>query len=102
MNELTKGVPSKHWIRLTASVRLDLRAWGTFLSKFNGRVMCLPTAFETLDVLKLFSDASGAAFAAVLGYSWLQGKFPSEWKDTIVAIKELLPIFLAIKLWGVQ
>ena len=99
--DLTKGVSSKqHWIRLTAAARLDLRAWDTFLSKFNGRVLCLPTSFETSDVLKLFSDASGTAFAAVLGKAWIQGKFPSDWKETNIAIKELLPIILAIKLWG--
>ena len=99
--DLTKGVSNQsHWIKLTASARLDLRAWSHFLSVFNGRVMCLPNSFETSDVLKLYSDASGAAYAAVLGKKWMQGEFPQEWKTTNIAIKELLPIVLAVRLWG--
>ena len=82
------------------AARLDLKAWAQFLNSFNGRVICLPNIYETSDALKLYSDASGAAYAAVLGSKWIQGKFPKAWRETNIAIKELLPIVLAVRLWG--
>lgn len=98
---LTRGVslPSHH-IRLTREARLDLAAWSLFLRSFNGRVMCLPAVWESSDTLKLFSDASGKSFAAVLGSSWFSGDFPASWANVNIAVKELLPIEVALQLWG--
>ena len=99
--DLTKGLQKKHHkIRLTREARADLRAWSSFLDNFNGRVMCLPEAWESSKVLKLFSDASGKAYAAVLGHQWIQGSFPEAWLSKNIAVKELLPIALALRLWG--
>lgn len=54
------------------------------------------------DTLKLFSDASGFACAAIFGSDWLQIQFPSAWQTSNIAIKELLPIVLAVQLWSAQ
>ena len=98
--DLTKGARKHHWVKLTKSARLDLQAWALFLHSFNGRVLCLPNQWSSSSSLKLYSDASGKAYAAVLGSHWLQGKFPDEWLQTNIAIKELLPIVLSVKMWG--
>ena len=99
--DLTKGLVKKdHWIRLTRAARLDLQAWAVFLTSFNGRVLCLPNAWTSSSSIKLYSDASGAAFAAVFGSTWLQGTFPGKWRHSNIAIKELLPIVLAVRLWA--
>ena len=101
--DLVKGVSNKiHWIRLNKAARLDLAAWALFLDAFNGRVLCLPATWTTSSAIQLHSDASGKAYAAVLGSLWIQGSFPPEWKDTNIAIKELLPIVLAVRLWSTR
>ena len=99
--DLTKGAHRRHHhVRLTREARRDLSAWREFLENFNGRVMCLPTLWTSSDTLKLFSDASGFACAAIFGRDWLQVEFPSSWQSTNIAIKELLPIVLAVRLWA--
>ena len=101
LHDLTKNTFNKsHHIRLTKASRLDLQAWNTFLTDFNGQVMCLPTDWTPSTSLKLFTDASAAGYAGVLGSHWIQGLFPSKWKDTNIAVKELLPIVLSVRLWG--
>lgn len=50
----------------------------------------------------LTSDASGSwgcgAYTSMGG--WFQLKFPDSWLDVHITVKELLPIVLAIALWG--
>jgi hypothetical protein len=99
--ELTVGISRpNHWIRLTNEARKDLAAWDIFLTSFNGRLMCLPSQWVSSEVIRLETDASGFAFAAVLGSRWLQGSFPTSWAKVNIAVKELLPIVLAVKKWG--
>jgi len=101
LQDLTINVTRKcHQIRLTKEARADLAAWEIFLSSFNGRVLCLPKEWSTSEVLKLYTDASGFAYGGFLGPHWFQGHFPTSWKDKNIAIKELLPIALATRLWG--
>jgi hypothetical protein len=76
---LTTGLAKPyHMIRLTVDARRDLAAWHLFLRSFSGSLFCLPTSWSSSEVQQLQSDASGFAYAAVLGARWLQGKFPSE------------------------
>jgi hypothetical protein len=99
--DLTKNVSKpSHLIRLTKESRADLKAWMVFLQSFNGRVLCLPTSWEDSDALRLFTDACGKSFAAVMGTHWFAGDFPASWQDVNIARKELLPIVVAILLWG--
>ena len=99
--DLTKSVSNPHhMVRLNKEARADLAAWSLFLQSFNGRVLCLPVKWDDSDALHLYTDASGLAYAAILGASWIQGDFPSSWADVNIAIKELLPIVLAVRLWG--
>lgn len=99
--DLTKGIQNpNHFIRLNSESRKDLSAWKVFLDQFNGTYICLPNRWVSSNTLKLFTDASGNGFAAVFGENWIQGRFPEEWIKVNIAIKELLPIVLAVKLWG--
>ena len=75
-------------------------AWRTFLEHFNGKTLCLPNHWVSSNSVNLHTDASGFGYAAVYGSHWLQGRFPDEWKNTNIAIKELLPIVLAVSLRG--
>lgn len=99
--DLTSGVSrTNHFIRLNTEARKDIAAWLTFLSDFNGTYMSLPSDWSSSKTLNLYSDASGTGFAAVCGTMWLQGTFPTSWSHHHIAIKELLPIVLAIAVWG--
>jgi hypothetical protein len=101
--DLTKNVHCKsHWIRITREARKDLHAWLVFLDSFNGAVMCLPSVWVTADTLALYTDASGFACAGVFENKWFMVEFPPTWTDTNIAIKELLPIMVSIKLWARQ
>ena len=98
---LTRGVTNPvHFIKLTSEARKDLQAWKIFLDQFNGRFLCLPNKWSSSNTIKLYTDASGFGFAAVYGSNWFQGRFPDDWKHVNIAIKELLPISLAVRLWG--
>ena len=98
---MTKGMRGPNrLIRLTREARRDLKAWWTFLDKFNARVLILPEVWATSATLKLFSDASGASCAAVFGSHWVKTDFPPTWKTTNIALKELLPIVIAVRLWA--
>jgi hypothetical protein len=88
-----------HSLRITREARLDLRAWHEFLENFNGRLICLPNDWASSDTLNLYSHASGSAYAAVLGCQWFQGSFPDSWLDVNIAVKELLPIVLSVRIW---
>ncbi len=95
--DLTKGVtrPS-HYIRLNQQSRADLKAWKIFLQSFNGKVLILPSAITTSDLLALKTDASGVACAAVYRDSWIFTAFPPSWQQINIAVKEFLPIVLAV------
>jgi hypothetical protein len=100
--DLTAGLSKPHhMIRLTVEARRDLAAWYVFLHSFNGRCLCLPSKWSSSEDVHLESDASGFAYATVLGSRWLQGEFPRAWTEVNIAIKELLPIVLAVRKWGV-
>lgn len=89
-----------HHITLTSEARKDMATWLLFLESFNGRPFLLPNKWCSSLELRLESDASGLGFAAILGSHWLQGRWPPSWHDHHITIKELLPIVLAIRVWG--
>ena len=63
-------------------------------------LLCLSDSWLSSDCITLYSDASLQGFAAIFGKRGLQGCFPSNWANMNIAVKELLPIVLAIQLWG--
>ena len=97
---LTRGCRrAKHRVRLATEARRDISAWLEFLQTFNGRC-ALPITSTSSDVLHLITYASGFAHGAVMGDSWLQGRFPHSWHSEHISTKQLLPIVLAVRHWG--
>ena len=62
--------------------------------------MLLSNAWVSSHAVRLFSDASALGFAAIYSTHWFQGRFAPSWLHTNIAVKELLPIVLAVQLWG--
>ncbi|MCP3933051.1 MAG: hypothetical protein GY705_28605, partial [Bacteroidetes bacterium] len=99
--DLTVGLsrPSHH-VRLTSESKKDLQMWEYFLLHSNGSNIIKTINWSTDSDFKFYSDASGFAYAVVFGEHWIQGEFPVSWKDKSIAIKELVPIFLAFMKWS--
>ena len=98
--DLTLGQVKPHFhIRLGKAARLDLAAWSLFLENFNGVSLLLNDQWHSSEKLELFTDASGLGFAGLLQGQWFQGRWPLFWQKYHIAIKELFPIVLALRLW---
>ena len=100
--DLTKGVRQPHHhIRLCKGSKQDLLLWMRFLDEFNGKSFFLEDTWETSHTLELYTDAAGSiGFGAVFGKHWFGGEWPVTWKSYNIAVLELLPIVLAIHIWG--
>ena len=86
-------------VRVSSDIKEDLRVWKMFLEKFNGKCVISSEVWGDEIHLHIFSDASGFAFGAYYQDKWLQGSFPSSWKDVNIAVKEFVPVYLAFRLW---
>ena len=89
----------EHWVHLNAMARADIAWWHAFLQSWNG-VSLLPS---NAPPLILTSDASGSwGCGAVYLSAWFQVQWPQEWAQVPIAPKELVPIVMAMALWGPQ
>ena len=103
MIDLLHGVPMHplrpHPIRLNRAFRSDLVWWRLFASEWNGIAFLSPTPHLPAKVMA--SDASGLwGCGAWHGNHWFQLKWNHIFKDSPIAVKELLPIVLACAVWG--
>ena len=89
-----------HNVRLTTEFRSDLHWWASFLPLWNGRSI-LP-ASEPGHVLT--TDASGRwGYGAVTEQGeYFQLKWPDSWAEVNIAVKELVPVVIAVAMWGQQ
>ena len=88
-----------HWVHLNAPARADISWWHTFMDHWNGISLVPPAA----PAYFITSDASGSWGCGALHYNqWLQLAWPPEWLGVPIAPKELVPIVLAVALWGPQ
>ena len=86
-----------HYVTLRASARADIAWWATFLPIWNG--VSLMTPPEATEII--ISDASGSwGCGALCAGRWFQLPWPPSWKDTPISPKELVPIVVALALWG--
>ena len=91
-----------HPIRLNADFKSDLMWWHLFLHTWNG-VSCLHTHTRHPPDLEFYTDASGTwGCGAYYHPHWLKIYWPESWRDYPITIKELLPIVLAVAIWGQQ
>lgn len=96
----------RHHIRLTASIKEDIRLWSLFLDCFNGKFYFPDSDWISNVDMELFTDSAGSAFGGCASYlhpNWAFFPWPSYWlgcdilKD--ITFLELLPIVLAFHLW---
>ena len=69
-----------------------------FLEHYNGTSLLLNDLWTSSEKLELFTDASGFGYAGLLDGQWFQGLWPALWVDYNIAIKELFPIVLALRI----
>ena len=83
-----------HWVHLNCTTRADIAWWRTFLRTWNG-ISVMPPSNEPLLIV---SDTSGGwGRGAML---WFQLQWPDSWSTVAIAPKELVPIVMAVVLWG--
>ena len=72
---------------------------GVFLQHWNGRSF-LPQ--PSLPLTQVYTDAPGSfgCGGVVLRSHWFQLKWPPEWAEVDISVKELLPIVVAAATWG--
>ena len=90
-------LPSHH-VRLTSDFKSDLQWWVSFLPGWNGRSI-LPQPDPSHMVT---SDASGTWGCGAVSDSgeFFQVPWPESWVYVNIAVKEMVPIVIAVAIWG--
>ena len=93
-----------HWIRLNAAFRADMEWWHVFARSWNG-LSLMRDRDSSAPATEMWSDASGGwGCGAWWESKWFQVAW-CEWPGfagNSIAAKELLPIIVAVALWGPQ
>jgi hypothetical protein len=98
---LTIGLKQPHHHRkLNLEARADLKAWAVFLEHFNGRAFFPSGTTHSSSSLHLFTDASNLGFGGTFGTKWFSHPFTSDWLLYPIAVREFLPIVIALEMWG--
>ena len=88
------------WVSLSNDVKLDLETWLHFLANFNGKVMFVPSSWDSPDILTLGSDSSGSwGCAAIFLDQYFALPWPKNIPRTNLALLELYPIVIATFMW---
>ena len=98
---LSKGV-TKHYykIKITKSVKEDLKVWKMFLAEYNNKTFFLDFKWISSDVLKLETDASSTiGFGARFQNRWFAGTWHPDCLRLNIALLELYPIYAALVIW---
>ena len=96
----TKAKQLHHWVHLNQEFRSDPLWWKLFLTKWNGTSMLRVHGPGPQDEI-CSTDASGKwGCAAVWRSKWLWAPWPPSWAERNIADKELVPIVLAVAIWG--
>jgi hypothetical protein len=85
---------------LTKETRADLSAWSLFTESCNGKSLLLNDKWMNSEQLCLYTDASNLGLGGVFGNKWFTERWPVNWLQYHITIRELFPIVLAIHLWG--
>ena len=100
--DLTKGIRcASHFIRLSGSVKADLRIWRSFLDDFKGRSFFLGDFWSNSVNLNLYTDsAASLGLGAIFAQFWCFGEWPEHWKHINIVILEFYPTVLSVLMWG--
>ena len=97
---LSHAKRSHHYIRLNAEFKSDIAWWKVFASQWNGTAIIIPSGQPDITIT---SDASGSwGCGAWCGNRWFQLEWNELLKDKNISVKELIPILVAVVLWGPQ
>nr|XP_045604834.1 uncharacterized protein LOC123762362 [Procambarus clarkii] len=102
LHTLTRGVqrPSRLCL-LDAEAQLDLVAWRSFLSNFNGVTVFPPDGgWGSAVSLSMGADASSRGYGLTLGAAWFRGTWPDSWRRLNIALLELYPFYMGIALFA--
>lgn len=90
-----------HWVHLGHEFKSDLAWWHCFIEVWNGRGMMQSVSAKWSPSVSFSTDASGRwGCGACWEDKWLQCAWEGAWEDKSIAVKELLPILLAVAMWG--
>ena len=90
-----------HHVRLSRWELDDISWWSTLFSQWNGRSLFFFRKWELAPDSYITSDAAGSiGYAAICGNTWFAARWPPGVDKLNIAIKELVPIVLAGKMWG--
>ena len=104
LHDLSIGLTKPyHHRKISNQVRLDLQVWKQFLQHHNTKTFFLDLKFISQDTLHMYTDASSTiGYGGYFGSRWFAGKWPESCLGLNIALLEIYPIFLAIKIWGPQ
>ena len=86
-------------IKINEGVKDDLMIWHNFLSNFNEKSIYWGKTVKSTEI-NLQSDASHKGFAAAYGSSWIKGEWPPHWLKYSIALLEIYPIYLIVKMFA--
>lgn len=101
MFDLIKQVrQAHHHVRLSQEFRSDIQWWASFLPHWNGKSILRPPDLQHI----ITADASGSWGCGAVGSHgyWFQCQWPQSRRELHIAAKELVPVVMAIALWGAQ
>lgn len=97
--DLTVGlIKPYHHRRLNSEAKADLNAWGLFLDHYNGKALFPSGITHYSASLHLFTDASDLGYGCTFGNECFFGQFSSNWLQFHIAVREFLPIVIALEL----
>ena len=98
-----------HRIRVSKSMREDIKVWLTFLSEYNGVTVITDNAWASNETLELFTDSSGGqnrGFGIYFQGKWAHKCWPKLWEEMDIlkdiTFLELFPVVVALCIWGEQ
>lgn len=91
---------SRHFIKVTGEIRRDCSMWLSFLQQYNGISLINPMRDLSYSHRAFATDASDWGFAAVFHNEWFQAQWPADWKQMHISLREFIPVWLALFVWG--
>ena len=96
----TMKIPQRqhHHVRLNRGFQSDIQWWACFLRRWNGRSIVPPQQATH----SFWSDASGSWGCGAVSHTlrWFQVQWPDSWQRHHIALKEMIPVVMAVALWG--
>ena len=101
INFSTKFKQLRHSRRLNQGFFSDLQWWSVFLTGWNG-VSMMGGVVRSSPSVTLTSDVLGSwgCGAYTSWGQWFMLQWPTSWATFHITVKELLPIVLAVAMWG--